>query len=199
MEIIVIGGCGHIGSYLVPKLVKAGHEVAVISRGKSQPYVQDSAWERVKHVHLDRSADEDFADQIAAMDADKTEEVLFGLGEKLVDEHFNKAVYVKPIFGFDKPMLVDNVTFEPGCRNNWHVHQKGQTLFVVSGRGWYQEEGKTARELHPSAIVEIPAGVKHWHGAARDSWFTHLAVEDYTKGAPDWYGSVDDEFYDSLS
>lgn len=131
-------------------------------------------------------------------EADKAEEVLFGLGEKLVDVHFNKAVYVKPIFGFDKPMLVDNVTFEPGCRNNWHVHQKGQTLFVVSGRGWYQEEGKAAQELHPGDIVEIPAGIKHWHGAARDSWFTHLAVEDYTKGAPDWYGSVDDELYDSL-
>lgn len=70
MEIIVIGGCGHIGSYLVPKLVKAGHAVTVISRGNSQPYVKDAAWKRVKHVHLDRSADEDFADKIAAMNAD---------------------------------------------------------------------------------------------------------------------------------
>ena len=70
MEIIVIGGCGHIGSYLVPKLVKASHAVTVISRGNSQAYVKDAAWKRVKHVHLDRSADEDFADKIAAMNAD---------------------------------------------------------------------------------------------------------------------------------
>ena len=125
-------------------------------------------------------------------------EVMFGLGEKLDSEYFNKAVYVKQIFSFDKPMLVDNVTFEPGCRNNWHVHQAGQTLFVVSGRGWYQEEGKEAQKLHPGDIVNIPAGAKHWHGAAHDSWFTHLAVEDYTKGAPDWYDKVSDEDYNKL-
>ena len=74
-----------------------------------------------------------------------------------------------------------NVTFEPGCRNNWHIHHAtkggGQILVCVAGRGYYQEAGSPARELHPGDVVNIPAGVKHWHGAAPDSWFSHLAVE----------------------
>lgn len=78
-------------------------------------------------------------------------------------------------------VVIGNVTFEPGCRNNWHIHEAasggGQILLCTSGRGWYQEWGKPARELHAGDVVHIPAGVKHWHGAARDSWFVHLAVE----------------------
>ncbi len=74
-----------------------------------------------------------------------------------------------------------NVTFEPGCRNNWHIHKAvkggGQILLCAGGRGWYQEWGQTARELNPGDVVVIPAGVKHWHGAAKDSWFSHVAVE----------------------
>lgn len=76
---------------------------------------------------------------------------------------------------------VFNVTFEPGCRNNWHIHHAksggGQLLICVAGRGYYQEWGKEARELHPGDVVNIPAEVKHWHGAAPDSWFSHLAIE----------------------
>lgn len=76
---------------------------------------------------------------------------------------------------------IGNVNFEPGCRNNWHIHKAekggGQILLCTNGRGWYQEWGKEARELFPGDVVVIPAGVKHWHGAAKDSWFTHLAVE----------------------
>lgn len=76
---------------------------------------------------------------------------------------------------------IANVTFEPGCRNNWHVHKAdkggGQILLCTSGRGWYQEWGKPARELKAGDVVEIPANVKHWHGAAKDSWFAHLAVD----------------------
>ena len=74
-----------------------------------------------------------------------------------------------------------NVTFEPGCRNYWHIHHAsesgGQILICVSGRGWYQEWGKEARELHPGDTVNVPANVKHWHGAASDSWFQHIAQE----------------------
>ena len=76
---------------------------------------------------------------------------------------------------------IGNVTFEPGCRNNWHIHHAksggGQILLCTAGRGYYQEWGKEAQELHPGDVVVIPAGVKHWHGAAKDSWFSHLAVE----------------------
>lgn len=78
-------------------------------------------------------------------------------------------------------VVIGNVTFEPGCRNNWHIHHAdkggGQILLVTGGRGYYQEWGKEARELLPGDVVNIPAGVKHWHGAAPNSWFAHLAIE----------------------
>ena len=78
-------------------------------------------------------------------------------------------------------VVIANVTFEPACRNHWHIHHAksggGQILVVVYGRGYYQEWGQPARELKPGDVVNIPANVKHWHGAAKDSWFQHLAVE----------------------
>lgn len=98
---------------------------------------------------------------------------------------------------------IGNVTFEHGCRNNWHVHHAsrggGQILLCTAGRGWYQEWGQAARELHPGDVVRIPAGVRHWHGAARDSWFVHLAVEvpgDDTEN--EWLEAVSDEEYGLL-
>lgn len=101
-------------------------------------------------------------------------------------------------------VVIGNVTFEPGCRNNWHIHKArsggGQILLCTAGRGWYQERGKSARELHAGDVVRIPAGVKHWHGAARDSWFTHLAVEVPGEGAEnEWCEPVSDEDYARLS
>ena len=98
---------------------------------------------------------------------------------------------------------IGNVTFEPGCRNNWHIHHAksggGQILLVTGGRGWYQEWGQPARELHTGDVVVIPAGVKHWHGAARDSWFVHLAVEvPGEETSNEWLESVDDEQYGAL-
>ena len=95
---------------------------------------------------------------------------------------------------------VFNVTFEPGCRNNWHIHNAksdgGQMLICVGGRGWYQEEGKNAVELLPGSVVNIPVGVKHWHGAAKDSWFSHLALEiPGEKGSTNWCESVSEEDY----
>jgi len=97
-----------------------------------------------------------------------------------------------------------NVTFEPGCRNNWHIHHAksggGQILICVAGRGWYQEWGKEARELHPGDVVNIPPEVKHWHGAACDSWFSHLAVEvPGEDGSNEWCEPVEDEAYSKLS
>ena len=81
-------------------------------------------------------------------------------------------------------VTIGNVTFEPGCRNNWHIHHKGgQILLCTAGRGYYQEWGKEAQELHPGDVVNIPPEVKHWHGAAKDSWFAHLAVEVPAEGA----------------
>ncbi|WP_432734497.1 cupin domain-containing protein [Maridesulfovibrio sp. FT414] len=101
-------------------------------------------------------------------------------------------------------LVVANVTFEPKCRNNWHIHQAstggGQILLCTAGRGWYQEWEKPARELNPGDVVNIPAGVKHWHGAARDSWFSHLAIEVPGEGkSNEWLEPVSDEDYESLS
>lgn len=91
------------------------------------------------------------------------------------------------------PLLL---TFEPGCRNNWHSHSGGQLLIVTAGRGYYQAQGRPARELHPGDVVEIPADAVHWHGAAPDSWFAHLAVEANPQSNRNtWLGPVDDEQY----
>ena len=94
-----------------------------------------------------------------------------------------------------------NVTFEPGCRNNWHIHHKAvQVLICVSGRGWYQEWGKEAIEMTPGTVIAIPAEVKHWHGAAKDSWMQHLTYhQDVQEGASnEWQEAVTDEIYNQL-
>lgn len=100
-------------------------------------------------------------------------------------------------------VVIGNVTFEPGCRNNWHIHHAksggGQILLCTAGRGYYQEWGKEPRELKPGDVVNIPAEVKHWHGAAPDSWFSHVAVE--VPGAEtknEWCEPVSDEDYRRL-
>ena len=98
---------------------------------------------------------------------------------------------------------IGNVTFEPGCRNNWHIHKAdkggGQILLVTGGRGYYQEWGKEAQELKPGDVVVIPANVKHWHGAAKNSWFSHLAVEVPGENtSSEWCEPVSNEEYDKL-
>ena len=105
---------------------------------------------------------------------------IFALGEENpFGQYFVGQSYLKMLC--TEGVGIGNVTFEPGCRNNWHIHhaQKGggQILLCTAGRGWYQEWGKPAQQLHPGDVVKIPAGVKHWHGAAKDSWFAHLSVE----------------------
>ena len=102
-------------------------------------------------------------------------------------EHFSSAIYLKEIQPFgDYHYIADSVLFPPAAYNNWHIYQVEQTLYVTKGRGWYQEEGKPAQLLKAGDVVHIPGGVKHWHGAAIDSWFEHLAIEDVSKGAPTW-------------
>ena len=98
---------------------------------------------------------------------------------------------------------ISNVTFEPGCRNNWHIHTAtqggGQVLLCIAGEGWYQEEGKPAVSLTPSCVVHIPAGVKHWHGAKADSWFSHISIAVPGEGAgTQWLEPVGDEAYSKL-
>ncbi len=98
---------------------------------------------------------------------------------------------------------IGNVTFEPGCRNNWHIHHAdkggGQILLVTAGKGWYQEWGKKPRALKAGDVVNIPAEVKHWHGAAKDSWFTHIAVEvPAENGRTEWCEPVSETEYEKL-
>lgn len=98
---------------------------------------------------------------------------------------------------------IGNVTFEPGCRNNWHIHHAdkggGQILLVTAGEGWYQEWGKLARKLKAGDVVNIPANVKHWHGAAANSWFQHLAIEVPGENCKNqWCEPVNDEEYKNL-
>ena len=97
-------------------------------------------------------------------------------------------------------VIIGNVTFEPGCRNFWHIHHKGgQILLITEGRGWYQAWGEPARELHPGDVVNIPPETKHWHGAAKNSPFAHVAVEVPAEGASnEWLEPVSDDEYDKL-
>ncbi|MDD2959114.1 MAG: cupin domain-containing protein [Lachnospiraceae bacterium] len=95
---------------------------------------------------------------------------------------------------------IGNVVFEPACRNNWHIHHKGgQILLVTGGRGYYQAWGEEPRELKAGDVVNIPAEVKHWHGAAKDSWFSHLAIEvPGENGSNEWLEAVNDKQYQTL-
>ncbi len=115
-------------------------------------------------------------------------------------QYFIGQSYLAPVS--KEQVGIFNVTFEPGCRNNWHIHHAdkggGQILICVGGRGYYQEWGKDAVEMKPGDCVNIPAGVKHWHGAAPDSWFSHLAVEvPGENGSNEWLEPVDDKQYGS--
>ena len=129
-------------------------------------------------------------------------EIMFPIGEpNPYGDYFVGQSYLAPVSTEQIPIY--NVTFEPACRNNWHIHHAksggGQMLICVGGRGWYQEYGKEARELNPGDIVNIPAEVKHWHGAAKDSWFAHLAVEIQGEdGSTEWCETVSDEDYNKL-
>ena len=130
---------------------------------------------------------------------------LFGLGEPntAYAPYFTGSSYLNPLTDPGQTIFLANVTFEPGCRNNWHVHHAskggGQILLCTNGRGWYQEWNREARELFPGDVVFIPAGVKHWHGAARDSWFSHVAFEAPGEDCSnEWLEPVDDEQYGKL-
>lgn len=116
--------------------------------------------------------------------------------------------YAKYFIGLNylAPMEADkggvvNVTFEPRCHNNWHIHHKSvQVLICVAGRGWYQEWGKEAVEMKPGTVIAIPEGVKHWHGAAKDGWMQHLTYNTHVEDSSsnEWLEPVGDDVYDTL-
>lgn len=130
-------------------------------------------------------------------------EMIFPIGEPntAYARYFTGNSYLAPVS--TEQVSVSNVTFEPGCRNHWHVHHAetggGQMLVGVAGRGWYQEEGKPAVPILPGTVIHIPAQTKHWHGAAIDSWFAHLAFEiPGEKTSNEWLEPVSEEEYRKL-
>ncbi|MDE7393508.1 MAG: carboxymuconolactone decarboxylase family protein [Muribaculaceae bacterium] len=152
-----------------------------------------------------RLAKDVWADDINGEDAKAAfgREMIFPIGEpnSAYAQYFTGNSYLAPISLEQIPFF--NVTFEPGCRNNWHIHKAakggGQMLVGVAGRGWYQEEGKEPVEILPGTVIHIPANVKHWHGATADSWFAHLAFEipgEQTENV--WLQPVTDEQYSKL-
>ena len=152
-----------------------------------------------------RMAKEIWDEETSALtEKDKYQNTIFfpiGQPNDAYAQYFVGQSYLAPVSLEQVPVF--NVTFEPGCRNNWHVHHAksggGQTLICVGGRGWYQEWGKDAVEMTPGTCVNLPAGVKHWHGAAADSWFSHLAIEVKGEEAGnEWLEPVSDEEYKKL-
>lgn len=131
---------------------------------------------------------------------------IFGLGNPNDDyaKYFIGNSYLNVLSVSKKVNLsVCNVTFEPGCRNNWHIHHAskggGQILLCIAGEGWYQEVGKEAVSLKPGSVITIPANVKHWHGAKKDTWFSHIAIEVPGENTSnEWCEPVTDDIYNNL-
>ena len=122
---------------------------------------------------------------------------VFPIGEKndAFAEYFVGQSYLNMLS--TSGVVIGNVTFEPGCRNNWHIHHNGyQILLVTGGEGWYQEAGQPAQRLHPGDVVITHDGIKHWHGATKDSWFSHIAI---TAGTPEWLSPVSNDEYNALA
>ena len=133
-------------------------------------------------------------------------ENVFGIGQPNTGyaQYFIGNSYLNPLVDPAKsPLFLANVTFEPGCRNNWHIHHAssggGQILICAAGEGWYQEEGKEPRSLKEGDVVVIPQGVKHWHGAKKNSWFSHISLEVPGENcSTEWLKPVTDEYYNLL-
>lgn len=130
---------------------------------------------------------------------------VFGMGNAntAYAQYFSGESFLNPLTKPETGIFLANVTFEPGCRNNWHIHHAtkggGQLLVCTAGEGWYQEEGKEAVSLVPGTVITIPAEVKHWHGAKKDSWFSHIAVEVPGENCSnEWCEPVSDEEYGKL-
>ena len=127
-----------------------------------------------------------------------------GMENSAYARYFIGKSYLNPLTKAGEcPIAMSNVTFEPGCRNNWHIHHAksggGQLLICTAGSGWYQEEGKEAVSLEPGTVITIPPEVKHWHGAKKDSWFSHIAIEvPGEETSNEWLEAVDDDAYAKL-
>lgn len=137
---------------------------------------------------------------------EKSKGGMFGLGNPNIAyaTYFNGNSYLNPLTKQgESPIFLANVTFEPGCRNHWHIHKAtkggGQILICVDGEGWYQEAGKTPQSLKAGDVIVISPNVKHWHGAKKDVWFSHIALEVPGENTANvWCEEVSDEEYAKL-
>jgi len=150
-----------------------------------------AAFNLAKKIWIDTCEKEDYSSSI-----------MLPIGEPntMFAKYFKGQSYLYPV---SSKLGLYNVTFEPKCRNNWHIHKAtsggGQLLICIGGNGYYQEEGKNVIKMQPGTIVEIPANVKHWHGATKDSWFSHLALEIQGENtSTEWLEEVIDESYEEL-
>ena len=141
------------------------------------------------------------------IDENKFNEInIFGRGNPNDNfaKYFIGKSYLNPLTEIGKcPLFLTNVTFEPRCRNNWHIHRAtsggGQILICTAGEGWYQEEGKEAKNLKEGDVIVIPANVKHWHGAKDSSWFSHISIEVPGENTSnEWLEPITDEEYNKL-
>ena len=158
-----------------------------------------AAFRMAKEVWGDDADSKETSDEKSAYE----KSLLFPVGEPndAFKQYFIGQSYLAPVS--KEQVGIFNVTFEPGCRNNWHIHHAkkggGQILICIGGRGYYQEWGKEAQVLNPGDVVNIPPEVKHWHGAKKDSWFSHLAVEVPGEDCSnEWLEPVSDEHYNKL-
>lgn len=149
----------------------------------------------------------DFAPEFTRLNDDICAEEhggMFGMGKPntAFSQYFTGNSYLKPLAKAETVFLA-NVTFEPGCRNNWHIHKAekggGQILICVEGEGWYQEYGRPAKSIKAGDVITVPANVKHWHGAKRNCRFSHIAVEPAGEGTSnEWCEPVSDSEYNCL-
>lgn len=180
-----------LGSWLSPCLKSIeNYEKEVFDMEKRQQYniIRKIIIKEDEHMDVEK------------MKADLGPGAVFDIGEEntAFAQYFTGECYLKMLTTEGVPTA--NVTFARRTINNWHIHHKGgQILLVTGGRGWYQEWGKEAQELHPGDVVNIPPEVKHWHGAAKDSWFQHIAIEVPAEGGSnEWLEPVDEEEYNKL-
>ena len=185
-----------------------------LTEGKKNGISKDEIAEMITHIAFYAgwpkawgaflAAKEVYANEIAADPSHGSAGYIFELGEANPPEnskHFSGKSYLNVLVAPDKKnnILVANVTFEPSCRNDWHVHSAEQILLATEGTGWYQEYGKPAQLLQKGDVVVVPAGVKHWHGATAQSWFAHLAIMDVQKAKTEWKEPVTEKEYTQLT
>ena len=190
-----------IDSWTGQKALDAHHQTPMMATIAALREKYDLSMKAERYLRASDDLTPEDAKYIRTKDGSKVQTVDFSVWPKgepnsAYAQYFTGNSYLAPMEGG-----IANVTFEPRCRNNWHIHHKQvQVLVCVSGRGWYQEWGKEAVPMTPGTVIAIPAEVKHWHGAAKDSWFQHLTYhKDVQEGASnEWLEPVSDGQYDIL-